>query len=116
MVEEELGKKAADEFNSLYVYYSENKIFFEEDLAKEIDALLQNFREVYLQFRFRKSLPEYVSDKRRKQKELDVSIKAWGKLNNNEIPQIKSLIETKFRKIIGIEETKNHTNPARKNN
>jgi len=96
--EEEKGKKAADEVNALIDYYEENKIFFEKEIAKEIDNLLQKFREAWNQFDYSKYKTE---GKHRDVKEWN---KAWKNISE-ETPKIKELIENRFREIIGIEES-----------
>ncbi len=94
--EEDKRKQAVDEFNSLNNYYEENRIFFEENIAKEIDDLLENFVETLNQF-------DYSKDKTggdyRDVKEWN---KAWKKLTED-TSKIKKLIENEFRKMIGVE-------------
>lgn len=98
--EEEKGKKAADEANALIDYYEGNRIFFEEEVAKEIDSLLQKFRKAWNQFDYSK----YKTDK--KHRDVKEWNKAWKKISE-ETPKTKELIENRFRKIIGIEESIN---------
>lgn len=95
--EEEKSKKATNEANALIDYYEENRIFFEEEVAKEIDSLLQNFRDAWRQFGYSRYK---TGENYRDVEEWD---KAWKKISE-ETPKIKELIENKFREIIGIKE------------
>lgn len=93
--EEEKKKIAADEINSLVNFYEENRIFFNEQIAKEIDNLLVKFREAWNKFHLAKDL----------KKEGQSHIKEWGEAwdkVDKDISKVKSLIENKFRDIIGI--------------
>jgi len=94
--EEEKGKKAASEINSLVDFYEENRIFFEEKLAGEIDELLKKFRDPWIQFDYSKYKTES------KHKDVEEWNKAWKQISED-IPVIKKLIEKRFRDIIGIE-------------
>ena len=98
---EEIGKKTADEANLLVNYYEENRIFFEEELIKDIDVLIENFRKIW-------SLLESARITARIEGGGEFSIN-YGQLLeakkelDEKIPKIKKLIENKFREIIGIE-------------
>jgi len=96
--EKEKCKKAVEEFNALLDYYEENRIFFEEEVAKEIDSLLQKFREAWDQFDYSKYK---TGGEYRDVKEWN---KAWKKISE-ETSKTKELIESRFRRIIGIEKT-----------
>ena len=96
--EEEKCKKAVEEINALIDYYEENRIFFEEEVAKEIDSLLQKFREAWNQFDYSK----YKTG--REHRDVEEWNKAWKKISE-ETPKTKELIENRFRRIIGIEKT-----------
>ena len=93
--EEEKGKIAADAANSFTEYYEENRIFIDEDLAKKIDLLSQNFRLAWIKFQTKQHLPKNSDD----------ALKQWQSawdIINEQIPPIKQEIEKDFRKIIGI--------------
>jgi hypothetical protein len=47
--EEEKIKVLVNEFNILSDYYTENRLFFSEDLARKIDALLKKFIDIWHQ-------------------------------------------------------------------
>jgi len=96
---EEKIKQAIDEINSLVDYYEENRIFFEESIAEEIDNLLDELRKCWIDFNYHKRL-----DGRRDQ-ELKVWEDVWKKIDKD-IPRIKKIIEGKFRDIIGIDSEK----------
>ncbi|MCK5123352.1 MAG: hypothetical protein KAQ87_04380 [Candidatus Pacebacteria bacterium] len=93
--EEEEIKLAVKEINELVDYYEENRIFFEEELAKEIDKLLRKFRESWNQFNYSKDLKDGNG---RDAKEWN---KAWKQISED-VPVVKQLIEKRFRSIIGI--------------
>lgn len=91
----EKTKILAEEFNGLSDYYSENRLFFAEELAQEIDGLLKKFMEIWRQW-------GYANDLRNSNEpNTEEWVKAWGKVKD-EIPPIQKSIETKFRNIIGI--------------
>jgi len=93
--QEEKAKAAAQSANELVEYYEENRIFLEEEVAIEIDTLMKEFKDVWLTYNLSKSLQPHS----------DESIKAWDKAwkkINEEVPNVKKIIENKFRKIIGI--------------
>lgn len=94
--EEDKAKNAAEKINGLIKYYEENRIFFEEDIASEVDNLVKEFKSCWIEWTHYKRLEE-GSDKKMKTWE-----KAWKQIDKD-IPNVKKLIEKKFRKIIGIE-------------
>lgn len=90
----ETAKRAID----LIDYYEENRIFFEEKLAKDIDFLLSSFSSV-----LGKCGASRIS---RKIKDYKVAVEQWKSAFDQiqkEIPNIKKQLENEFRKIIGIE-------------
>lgn len=94
--EEEKTKILIEEFNGLSNYYLENRLFFNENLAKEIDELLKEFVDIWHNWEFVKTLNNT------KKSNIKEWCDTWDKVKN-EIPPIKKLIENKFRDIIGIE-------------
>jgi len=94
--EEEKTKILADEFNSLASYYRENRLFFNEALAQEIDKLLQKFIEIWNQWEYTKDLQQIG------QPNVNEWSKAWDKVKD-EIPPIQKAIENRFRDTIGID-------------
>lgn len=93
--EEEKRRIAMDEGNDLIKYFSENRIYFEEELAKDLDNLMEQFRKALRQFDYAQDVSKTG---RRDAKEWN---KAWEQIRN-EVPPIKEKIEKKFRNIIGI--------------
>ncbi len=93
--EEVKRKQALDEFNSLSNYYEENRIFFEETTAKEIDNLLESFMETFYQFYYSKDKTDGTD------RDVQKWNKAWKKLTGDTL-KIKRLIENEFRNIIGV--------------
>lgn len=92
--------KIADNlFNKLRDYYDENRIFFEEEMANNLDSLIKEFK---------KAASHYVTSKITEKLERKItkeSHEEWQKAFNlieKEIPLIRKMIEDKFRKIIGI--------------
>jgi hypothetical protein len=93
--EKEKTKILAYEFNGLASYYTENRLFFNEALAQEIDKLLQKFIEIWNQWGYMKDLQQIG------QPNVKEWSKAWDRVKD-EIPPIQKAIEDKFRDIIGI--------------
>lgn len=95
ITQEEEAKKAAKEANEMMNYFNENKIFFEEDLAKDIEELLKTIRLSWIDFtmsmELKKSGTKYTKEWHQ----------AW-KTISEQTPVIKYKIENKFREIIGI--------------
>lgn len=94
---QEKTKIAAEDANDFIFYYGENKIFLEESLVKEIDKLQKIFQDVWEGFQYAQYARDYDKDSVQKWHE------AWKKISE-EFPDAKKLIESKFRKILGIEE------------
>ena len=99
-VEEEKARLAVKEINELIDYYEENRIFFEEELAKEIDELLKKIKESWNQFKYSKDLKDGNGKDTREWN------KAWKQISED-VPIVKKIIEKRFRDIIGIENSKN---------
>lgn len=97
---EEKGKTAAKATNNLIAYYEENKIFFEESLATEIDNLLEIFKNSWYKFHTSQELRELREPGSAKRWH-----DAWKEISEEGL-KVKRLIEDKFRNILGIE---NHT-------
>lgn len=93
---EDKEKILVTEFNKLSGYYSKNRLFFQESLAKEIDGLLLKFRDIWIDWRAAKGFgkSEYP--------DVEKWAKTWDKVKDD-IPPIKTLIEKRFREIIGVE-------------
>lgn len=99
--QKEKGKIAEKDGNDLIEYYEENRIFFEERLAEEIDALLSEFRKVWADFqasRISKELNDHETA-------TDQWFGAWNRFLEK-VPNIKKQLENRFRNILGI----NHEN------
>ena len=93
--QEEKTKILIDKYNELATFFLENRLFFDETLALEIDRLLSKFLDIWNRWNYAK---EYNSKKIPK-------IEEWGKIWDevkDEIPKIEKSIEQKFREIIGI--------------
>lgn len=97
-IKSKLKKAAKNAANDLVNYYDENRIFFEEELAGDIDSLLSNFRSIWA-----KSETSRISGILRDSK---AAIDHWKSAFNQiqeKTPDLKKQLENKFRKIIGIE-------------
>lgn len=95
--ESEKGKDAAKNANDLSEYYEENRIFFEEKLAEEIDLLLSEFRKIWGEFQASRMSKEFKDHKTM----LDQWSNAWKQIQE-QIPSVKKQLENKFRNILGI--------------
>jgi peptidoglycan hydrolase CwlO-like protein len=84
--------------NDLVTYYEENKIFFEREIAKEIDSLLSKFKDIWGQFQIGQEQKKSNSHK----ESLDSWNSAWKQIEKD-VPKIKEKLENRFRDIIGIE-------------
>lgn len=96
--QEEKSKEAAKNANDLTDYYEENRIFFEEKLAEDIDSLLSGFHNAWNKFQYARNA--------RKSGDYKEALKEWNtawKQIQEEIPKVKKTLENKFRKILGIE-------------
>jgi hypothetical protein len=90
------AKKGVQDANDMIDYFAQNKIFFEEDLTKDIEDLLKTFNSSWIDFStsmdLKKSGTKYAKEWR----------DAW-KTISEQSPVIKRKIENRFRKIIGID-------------
>lgn len=96
LTEEEKTKQLVETFNDLSNYFAENRLFFGEQLAQEIDGLIKKFMDIWRQWNYARDLKEGKTP----------DVREWGKAWDQvkgEIPPIRESIEKKFRDIIGIE-------------
>ncbi len=93
---EEKTKKAAESANTFLNDFEENRIFFEEELAERLDTLQTSLRKIWLDFQYKDDLP--LGKER-----LAEWSKAWTAIQE-EIPQLKKIIESDFRNILGLTE------------
>lgn len=96
--EDEKSKRASQANIELIEYYQENRIFFDEELATEIDALVNGFREAWGKFQNSRMAKEDGDHKEARNEWSD----AWKKIDK-EVPKVKKKLENKFRNILGIE-------------
>jgi len=97
--QEEKGREAAKNANELINYYEENRIFFEEKLAEDVDSLLSGFRDAWNKFNY--------SIEARKVGEHKEALKEWNLAWNQiqkKVPDVKKQLENKFRNILGIKD------------
>jgi hypothetical protein len=78
-------------------YFEENRIFFNESLAVQLDNLLLEFQDIWADFQLVEDLR--LDDTKESVK---VWIETWNRLNKD-VPKIKSALENEFRSIIGID-------------
>lgn len=94
--EVEKGKVAAKDANELTEYYEENRIFFDEKLAEEIDSLLSEFKIAWSEFQASRISKELRDGKIM----LNQWSNAWKQIERK-VPEIKKQLENKFRNILG---------------
>ncbi len=90
---------AFKEVSEMTAFYNENRIFFEESLAQEIDRLMALFHDCRRSYQISNGLRK--EDPKTSMKEC---FSAWDKLTKDELPAIKKRIENEFRSLIGINE------------
>lgn len=93
----EKSNEAAKNANDLFDYYEDNRIFFEEKLAVEIDFLISAFHDAWNKFRYANEARECGSHK----EAVNERIAAWDQIKK-EVPKVKNRLENEFRMIIGI--------------
>lgn len=94
---EEKQKEAAKSANDFIDYFEQNRIFFEESLAKKIDEIKNILWDAWHDFMLSREL---------RQEDVKAANEKWGNAWNileRKIPEIKIDIENKFRSVIGIE-------------
>ena len=96
--QEEKGKEASKNANELVDYYEENRIFFEEKLAGDIDSLLAGFRDAWFKFESHR-ISKSVGDHKESLNQWNL---AWNQIQK-EVPKVKKQLENKFRNILSIE-------------
>src|SRR6056297_112185 len=82
--------------NDLCEYFRKNRIYFEEDLAKQIDSLIKGLKKIWHDF----SYDVYSS---LGEKKISRWNQIWKEQLDYEIPLLKLKSECRFRNIIGIE-------------
>ena len=93
--EEVKGSSAANDINNLLNYYFENRLFFDESLAKDIDNLMKTFRIAWDEFSLSRRFPKHSNQ----------WIEKWEnswKIISKEAPSVLEKIENNFRKILGV--------------
>lgn len=96
--EDEKSDKASKCNMELITYYQENRIFFEEQLAEEIDSLLTELREAWSKFQLSRASKEDSDHKEARQE----WSKAWTQIDE-QVPIVKKKLESSFRANLGIE-------------
>jgi len=91
--EVEKRSMAAGTFNDFSRYYEQNRIFFNEELAKKIDRFRDESKKILYDFSITREYDRNNAEK---------WSKIWLKVKDD-IPVIKIDIENEFRKLIGIE-------------
>ena len=72
-------------------YFYENRIFFNEQVAINLDKLFIDLKEIFI---------EFSCSVKQNNNSNDWS-KLWKKISEDEIPDIKKLIEEDFREMLG---------------
>lgn len=93
----EKRKRAADAFNQLSLYFHENEIFFDEDLANRLNIFVTALEKTWNEFHRSQDADSNPSGHR----DVDLWAKVWDYLQK-ELPKLKKEIESNFRAIIGI--------------
>ncbi|MCK4631789.1 MAG: hypothetical protein KAT79_00895 [candidate division Zixibacteria bacterium] len=96
--EQEKVIEATNKNIDLISYFEENRVFFEEKLAEDIDSLLTKFNEIWMQFEGSRNAKRDDDFKDARQR----SDKAWKQINED-VPIVKGQLENEFRGILGIE-------------
>jgi hypothetical protein len=90
---QEKAKLASDSARELVNYFTDNEIYFDDELSNKISNLLRMLEEVYRNFQ--------VSQDDRSGRSVDLWIDAWTKVKQD-VPILKRVIKEEFQKIIGI--------------
>lgn len=88
---------AADAFSELSSFFHQNEIYFDPELADEIDAFITRLQKTWNKFH----LPRF-DDTGKPYRDVEEWSELWEYMRT-EIPNLKSDIEGKFRLILGIE-------------
>lgn len=101
--EYESQTKAIDAYNEFSIYYRENRLFFNEELALKIDDIQMKLLDILNGF-------QLIRNKEIQSLGTTLGVNTANKwselfkdLTETKIPPLKKEIETEFRKIIGIE-------------
>lgn len=95
---EEKMKLAAKNANKLTDFYNENRIFFDEKLAEDVDKLLSKFRDVWNKYQY----AQEIKGTNQSSEALREWRNAWDDIQT-EVSDVKKELESKFRNVIGIE-------------
>jgi len=94
----ERKRQASKTATDFQYYFEENKIFFEDDTALEIEKIISQFKEVWFDFVEMMPLVQ-LSDRK---ESTQMWFRTWESLQT-EVPETKAKLESKFRAIIGIQ-------------
>lgn len=103
----EKGDKAIEDVLSLKYYFEENKIFFNEDLANQIDELISTAHNAYFEASWNSEhrIAEITMEDIKKET-LENRLKGLKKVRHT-LPPLKRKIESEFREILGVRVNKN---------
>src|SRR6056297_1231418 len=93
---DEARDEVASVANDLYDYFRKNRIYFEDNLADEIDFLIEQLKKIWHDF-------SYDVYPNLGEKKIAQWNKIWKEQLDYQIPLLKLRIECRFRNIIGIE-------------
>ena len=96
--QEEKGKEAAMNANKLIDYFEQNRIFFDEGLARNIDSLLAKFKDAWGKFNLSR-ISKSVDDNKEFLQQWSL---AWEQIQEK-IPSVKKKLENKFRNVFSIQ-------------
>jgi hypothetical protein len=95
----ELFEPAAKSGNAFIDYYMKNKVYFPPDVCDTIESLNKEMNDVYTSFGIR---APYDSSKG-KVPDTEVWHESWKRVTENEVPELKSELESHFRELLGVE-------------
>lgn len=95
--QDEKAKKAVLSFNNLITFFLKNEIYFDKQLASDLNNFISNLKENWKKFN------TFDYSQQKPFRDIEEWSKAWDYMQK-EIPKLKDDIANKFRKIIGIED------------
>ena len=95
--QEEKGRRATENANELIYYYEQNRIFFSEELAEDVDVLLSVFKSTWNKFNDSR-ISNSIRDEKTSTKQWH---EAWKQIEE-ETPKVKKQLENKFRNVLEI--------------
>ncbi|TKX40738.1 MULTISPECIES: hypothetical protein [unclassified Halorubrum] len=90
---------AAESGNQFINFYMKNKIYFPPQICETVEELNEEMRDIFVTFRIYMTYDGSPGDPH----DLDQWHESWKRVTEDEVPELKSELEDRFRDLLGVE-------------